>query len=78
MKVMHAGWLRDPNIWPAGAIVALDKDDMLGQGRPPPIQGTSCTAVTQPDLSSGTTTPWVISADIDGARASGSVVPAGR
>jgi len=62
VKIIHAGWLRDPSIWPAGAV-APEPDDVFEDDPPPlptvpAITDTSWTAISMPDPSSGTTTSW--------------------
>ncbi|KAI6047462.1 hypothetical protein EDC04DRAFT_2556764 [Pisolithus marmoratus] len=55
IKVIHAGWLRDPETWPAGAEVPESDDDPAHKAAPPlPLprptsrQG-SCLATSKPE-----------------------------
>ncbi|KAH7914409.1 hypothetical protein BJ138DRAFT_1143959 [Hygrophoropsis aurantiaca] len=34
LKVVHAGWLRDPDTWPSGAVGPESDDDFLGDRAP--------------------------------------------
>lgn len=51
IKIIHAGWLRDPETWPAGAAAPEPDDDMAS-----PIFQPVTRVPTE--LSSGVTTPW--------------------
>jgi hypothetical protein len=59
MQIIHAGWIRDPDTWPAGAI-APESDDVLDEVIPvrtaeySPLPG-----VVSAECSSGLTTPWI-------------------
>lgn len=52
IKIIHAGWLRDPETWPADAV-APEPDDVLADS--PIFQPTSRMPT---ELSSGVTSPW--------------------
>jgi hypothetical protein len=59
MQIIHAGWIRDPETWPAGAV-APESDDVLDEvssvqrAEYSPLPG-----VMSPECSSGLTTPWM-------------------
>ena len=76
IKIIHAGWLRDPNTWPAAPIA----DDVLEEG--PLLPTVPLTSWSVPDPSPETTTPWAAMSlpqirTLDEVRPSGVVVPAG-
>lgn len=52
MKILHAGWIRDPETWPPGAV-APEPDDIMDD---PPIFQSAPGAPAE--CSSGATSPW--------------------
>jgi hypothetical protein len=60
MKIIHAGWIRDPDTWPLGAT-APEPDDILdAKVLPVPIPIYSpLPGVVSTECSSGLTTPWM-------------------
>jgi hypothetical protein len=66
IKILHAGWLRDPDTWPPGAV-APEPDDVMDD------PSTFQSVPTVPyEYSSGVTTPWIAANETvdDGAEGS--------
>ncbi|KAG0709800.1 hypothetical protein DFH29DRAFT_885852 [Suillus ampliporus] len=72
IKVIHAGWLRDPDTWPAGAV-AQDS----GQDLPADQPGPSCPITVLPsNLTSPNTSSQGVSTEVDEINHSGLVIAA--
>lgn len=60
MQIIHAGWIRDPDTWPVGAV-APEPDDIL-DAEVLPVQRPVCSTlpgVASAECSSEVTSPWM-------------------